>query len=97
LESYHPYLLPQEVLKTPTTLGTYGSVPKIRKGRFGCFMPLGVNVGESCWDVPKREGSTCVFNVIGKDFVKKYLLIWSHTINAFGANFSKYSFFTQNY
>jgi hypothetical protein len=44
LESYHPYLLPQEVSKTPTTLGTYGSLPKIRKGRFGFLMPLGVNL-----------------------------------------------------
>jgi hypothetical protein len=43
LESYHPYLLPQEVSKTPTTLGTYGSLPKIRKGRFGSLRPLGVN------------------------------------------------------
>jgi hypothetical protein len=42
LESYHPYLLPQEVSKTPTTLGTYGSLPKIRKGRFGFLKPLGV-------------------------------------------------------
>jgi hypothetical protein len=43
LESYHPYLLPQEVSKTPITLGTYGSLPKIRKGRFGSLSPLGVN------------------------------------------------------
>jgi hypothetical protein len=42
LESYYPYLLPQEVSKTPTTLGTYGSLPKIRKGRFGFLRPLGV-------------------------------------------------------
>jgi hypothetical protein len=28
--------------KTPTTLGTYGSLPKIRKGRFGSLSPLGV-------------------------------------------------------
>jgi hypothetical protein len=42
LESYHPYLLPQEVSKTPKTLGTYGSLPKIRKGRFGFLRPLGV-------------------------------------------------------
>jgi hypothetical protein len=42
LESYHPYLLPQEVSKTPTTLGTYGSLPKIRKGRFGSLRSLGV-------------------------------------------------------
>jgi hypothetical protein len=42
LESYHPYLLPQEVSKTPTTLGTYGSLPKIRKGHFGFLRPLGV-------------------------------------------------------
>jgi hypothetical protein len=44
LESYHPYLEPQEVSKTPTTLGTYGSLPKIRKGRFGFLSPLGVNM-----------------------------------------------------
>jgi hypothetical protein len=43
LESYHPYLLSQEVSKTPTTLGTYGSLPKIRKGRFGFHNPLGIN------------------------------------------------------
>jgi hypothetical protein len=43
LESYHPYLLPQEVSKTTTTLGTYCSLPKIRKGRFGFLRPLGVN------------------------------------------------------
>jgi hypothetical protein len=42
LESYHPYLLPQEVSKTPTILGTYSSLPKIRKGRFGSLRPLGV-------------------------------------------------------
>jgi hypothetical protein len=44
LESYHLYLLPQEVSKTPITLGTYGSLPKIRKGRFGSLNPLGVNM-----------------------------------------------------
>jgi hypothetical protein len=44
LESYHPYLQPQEVSKTPTTLGTYGSLPKIRKGRFGFLSPLGVKL-----------------------------------------------------
>jgi hypothetical protein len=38
----HTYC-PQEVSKTPTTLGTYGSLPKIRKGRFGFLRPLGVN------------------------------------------------------
>jgi hypothetical protein len=42
LESYHPYLLHQEVSRTPITLGTYGSLPKIRKGRFGSLSPLGV-------------------------------------------------------
>jgi hypothetical protein len=42
LESYHPYLQPQEVSKTPTTLGTYGSLPKIRKDHFGSLSPLGV-------------------------------------------------------
>jgi hypothetical protein len=46
LESYHPYQLPQEVSKTPTTLGTYGSLPKIRKCCFGCLRPLGVKVGK---------------------------------------------------
>jgi hypothetical protein len=44
LESYHPYLLPQEVSKTPTTLGTYSSLPKIKKGRFVCLRPLGVKL-----------------------------------------------------
>jgi hypothetical protein len=43
LESYHPYLQPQEVSKGPTTLGTYGSVPKNEKGHFGFLSPLGVN------------------------------------------------------
>jgi hypothetical protein len=42
LESYHPYLQPQEGSKTPITLGTYGSLPKIRKGHFGSLSPLGV-------------------------------------------------------
>jgi hypothetical protein len=42
LESYHPYLQPQEDSKGPTTLGTYGSLPKNRKGYFGCLKPLGV-------------------------------------------------------
>jgi hypothetical protein len=44
LESYHPYLLPQEVSKTPVTLDTYGSLPKIKKGRFGSLSPLGVKL-----------------------------------------------------
>jgi hypothetical protein len=44
LESYHPYLQPQEVSKGPTTLGTYGSVPKNGKGRFGSLSSLGVNL-----------------------------------------------------
>jgi hypothetical protein len=43
LESYHPYLHPQEVSKGSTTLGTYGSLPKNRKGHFGFLSPLGVN------------------------------------------------------
>jgi hypothetical protein len=43
LESYHPYLQPQEVSKGPTTLGTYGSLPKNKKGRFVFLSPLGVN------------------------------------------------------
>jgi hypothetical protein len=50
LESYHPYLLPQEVSKTPTTLGTYSSLLKIRKGRIGFLRPLGVNA----WLSPSR-------------------------------------------
>jgi hypothetical protein len=44
LESYHPYLQSQEVSKGPTTLGTYGSLPKNGKGRFGCLRPLGVKI-----------------------------------------------------
>jgi hypothetical protein len=43
LESYHSYLQPQEVSKTPTTLGTYGSLPKNGKDRFGFLSLLGVN------------------------------------------------------
>jgi hypothetical protein len=46
LENYHPYLQPQEVSKTPTTLGTYGSLPKIRKGHFGFLISLGVKSAE---------------------------------------------------
>jgi hypothetical protein len=42
LESYHTYLQPQEVSKGPTTLGTYGSLPKNGKGHFGFLSPLGV-------------------------------------------------------
>jgi hypothetical protein len=53
LESYHPYLLPQGVSKTPTTLGTYGSLPKIRKGRFDSLMPLGVKTEFFCQILPK--------------------------------------------
>jgi hypothetical protein len=49
LESYHPYLLPQEVSKTPITLDTYGSLPKIRKGHFGSLSPLGVKGLRSQW------------------------------------------------
>jgi hypothetical protein len=44
LESYHPYLQPQEVSKAPTTLGTYGSLSKSAKSRFVCHCPLGVNI-----------------------------------------------------
>jgi hypothetical protein len=33
----------QEVSNGPTTLGTYGSLPKNKKGRFGFLNPLGVN------------------------------------------------------
>jgi hypothetical protein len=54
LESYHPYLQPQEVSKTPTTLGTYGSLPKNRKGRFGFLSPLGVN---TCFEQNFTTGS----------------------------------------
>jgi hypothetical protein len=43
LESYYPYLLPQEVSKAPTTLGTYDGLPKTLKSRFGCHCFLGVN------------------------------------------------------
>jgi hypothetical protein len=42
LESYHPYLQPQEVSKGPTTLGTYSSLSENGKGRFGFLSPLGV-------------------------------------------------------
>jgi hypothetical protein len=44
LESYHPYLQPQEVSKGPTTLGIYGSLPKNGKGYFGFLNPLGVKL-----------------------------------------------------
>jgi hypothetical protein len=56
LESYHPYLLPQEVSKTPTTLGTYDSLPKIRKGCFGFLRPLGIK-GDNIMEnhEPKKE------------------------------------------
>jgi hypothetical protein len=43
LESYYPYLQPQEVSKAPTTSATYGSLPKSAKSHFGCHCPLGVN------------------------------------------------------
>jgi hypothetical protein len=43
LESYHPYLQPQEVSKAPTTLDTYSSLPKSAKCRFGCHCSLEVN------------------------------------------------------
>jgi hypothetical protein len=38
LESYHPYLQSQEVLKAPTTLGTYGSLPKVQKAVLAPFV-----------------------------------------------------------
>jgi hypothetical protein len=41
LESYYPYLQPQEVSKAPTTSCTYNSLPKSAKSRFGCPKPLG--------------------------------------------------------
>jgi hypothetical protein len=42
LESYYPYLQPQEVSKAPTTSCTYTSLPKSAKSRLGCHSPLGV-------------------------------------------------------
>jgi hypothetical protein len=55
LESYHPYLQPQEVSKGPTTLGTYGSLPKNGKGRFGFLNPLGVNSKVTCKRPKKKK------------------------------------------
>jgi hypothetical protein len=43
LESYYPYLQPQEVSKAPTTSYTYNSLPKSAKSHFGYFRPLGIN------------------------------------------------------
>jgi hypothetical protein len=40
--TWNVYLQPQEVSKGPTTLGTYGSLPKNGKGRFGFLNHLGV-------------------------------------------------------
>jgi hypothetical protein len=48
LESYHPYLQPQEVSKGPTTLDTYGSLSKNGKGCFGFLSPLGVKLKHYC-------------------------------------------------
>jgi hypothetical protein len=42
LESYHPYLQPQEVSKAPTILGTYGILSKSAKSHFGSLRSLGV-------------------------------------------------------
>jgi hypothetical protein len=47
LESYHPYLQPQEVSKGPTTLGSYDRLSKNGKGCFGCLSPLGVKLLQS--------------------------------------------------
>jgi hypothetical protein len=44
LESYHPYLQPQEVSKASTTSGTYGSLPKSAKSRFGCHRPSEIKI-----------------------------------------------------
>jgi hypothetical protein len=41
LESYYPYLQPQEVSKAPTTSCTYSSLPKSAKRHFFCLKPLG--------------------------------------------------------
>jgi hypothetical protein len=49
LESYHPYLQPQDVSKGPTTLGTYGSLSKNGKGRFGFLNPLGLITPKHQW------------------------------------------------
>jgi hypothetical protein len=43
LESYYPYLEPQEVSKAPTTSSTYSSLSISAKSRFGCHCSLGVN------------------------------------------------------
>jgi hypothetical protein len=42
LESYYPYLQPQEVSKAPTTSCNYSSLPKSTKSHFGCHSPLGI-------------------------------------------------------
>jgi hypothetical protein len=61
LESYHPYLQPQEVSKTPTTLGTYGSLPKIKKGHFGFLSPLGVKM---FWSLSSLNESFMFFSLL---------------------------------
>jgi hypothetical protein len=43
LESYYPYLQPEEVSKAPTTSCAYSSLPKSAKSHFGCLRPLRVN------------------------------------------------------
>jgi hypothetical protein len=74
LESYHPYLLPQEVSKTPTTLGTYGSLPKIRKGRFGSLRPLGVNFALVAHDQEAEAGQCLRGACMSQDLVMPYRL-----------------------
>jgi hypothetical protein len=44
LESYYPYLQPQEVSKAPSTSCTYSCLPKIAESCFGCLRPLGVKI-----------------------------------------------------
>jgi hypothetical protein len=44
LESYHPYLLPQEVSKIPKIECIHSNLPENTKSRFGFLGPLGVKV-----------------------------------------------------
>jgi hypothetical protein len=44
LESYHPYLQPQKVLKNPQTYCIHITLPKNTKSHFGCLSPIGVNI-----------------------------------------------------
>jgi hypothetical protein len=44
LESYDPCLLPQGVSKPPLTSCVNSNLLKIRKVRFGCLSPLGINI-----------------------------------------------------